>query len=418
MKIKLFLSVITLLVLFSVVNAQSDYEKTQNFKKQYQQLEDAIKNASSLEECDLIGESIARLKSDFEADKELLDKALYPDDFEISFDKIENALEIRRGDFSQITDLRTQVDTLKSQVTKLSFQNQDLIEQIKQLNFKVDKDAATIASLQKLVSQLKANIQQRDELVRDFIDSLLTEFIKTPSTLSDAEKQAIIMKVDSRNLFYNIERTITDNIQFMKVTQMTPGDLSEIKKQYSGFNKLWKQIGPKLGQVYVDRKNRASEIANIDAMFYDWNVRINDEMWGQVNNLFREQRLSLLPFKSGDQFVNSVDSFVDDELRNYGVKSKSESERIFYTFTDSVYFKSVQPTWVPILIENNLMTEANQDSIEVRIAKWKATVAPPSSYNWVYFVVGFIVIALLVALFARRKKKQPASTTNEETTTE
>ena len=170
--------------------------------------------------------------------------------------------------------------------------------------------------------------------------------------------------------------------------------------------------------MYVDRKNRASEIANIDAMFYDWNVRINDEMWGQVNNLFREQRLSLLPFKSGDQFVNSVDSFVDDELRNYGVKSKSESEKIFYTFTDSVYFKSVQPTWVPILIENNLMTEANQDSIEVRIAKWKATVAPPSSYNWVYFVVGFIVIALLVALFARRKKKQPASTTNEETTTE
>lgn len=390
----------------SILFAQSDYEKTQNFKKQYKLLEDAIKDASSLEECSLIGENITKFKNDFVADKELLDKVLYPENFESAFAKLERALEIRKGDFTQITELKTEVGTLKSQVTELSEKNQDLIAQIKALNLQVKKDAATIASLQRLVAQLKANIQQRDLLVRDIIDSLLTEFLKTPGTLNEAEKQAIISRVDSRNLFYNIERTIADNIQFMKVTQLTPKDLSEMKKQYKDFNKLWKQIGPRFSDVYLTKQDKVTEIANIDGMFFEWNSRLNEEIWSQINQLFREKNLALLPFRSGEQFVNSVYSFIDDEIKNLGVKSKDESLNTYYAFTDSVYFKTVQPVWIPILIENNMMTEADKDSIEAHIALWKEKISPPSKFNWVYIAGGIIIIALIVALFMKGRNKQ------------
>lgn len=401
----LYLSLFTFMFC-SILFAQSDYEKTQNFKKQYKLLEDAIKDASSLEECNLIGENITKFKNDFVADKELLDKVLYPENFESAFAKLERALEIRKGDFTQITELKTEVGTLKSQVTELSEKNQDLIVQIKALNLQVKKDAATIASLQRLVAQLKANIQQRDLLVRDIIDSLLTEFLKTPGTLNEAEKQAIISRVDSRNLFYNIERTIADNIQFMKVTQLTPKDLSEMKKQYKDFNKLWKQIGPRLSDVYLTKQDKVTEIANIDGMFFEWNSRLNEEIWFQINQLFREKNLALLPFRSGEQFVNSVYSFIDDEIKNLGVKSKDESLNTYYAFTDSVYFKAVQPVWIPILIENNMMTEADKDSIEAHIALWKEKISPPSKFNWVYIAGGIIIIALIVALFMKGRNKQ------------
>ncbi|MCL6098578.1 MAG: DUF3450 domain-containing protein [Bacteroidetes bacterium] len=389
--------------------AQSDYEKTQNFKTRYKQLEDAIKNAASIDECNVIGENIAKLKTDFTSDAVLLDKSLYPETFESSFTKIERALEVRKGDFTQIVELKTQVGTLQDQVSELSQQNEGLIVQIKQLQLKSTKDAQTIASLQKLVSQLKSNIAQRDELVRGLVDSLLAEFVKTPGTLNEVEKQAIFNKVDSGNLFYNIERTISDNIQFMKVTQTTPDDLSNMKKQYADFNKVWRQIGPKLADVYLNKRDKAAEIANIDNMFADWNSKINDEIWGQVNRLFREKQLPLLPFRNGGQFVNSVSSFVDDELKNLPVKGSSQAEKTFYMFTDSVYFKTVQPTWIPILIENNMMSSANKDTIEKRISTWKEKVAPASKWNWVYFVGGFIIIALLVAYFMKGRKKQPVS---------
>ena len=397
----------TAFVLSQVSFGQSDYEKTQNFKTRYKQLEDAIKNAASIDECNVIGENIAKLKNDFTSDVSLLDKSLYPETFESSFTKIERALEVRKGDFTQIVELKTQVGTLQDKVSELSQQNEGLIVQIKQLQIKSSKDAQTIASLQKLVAQLKSNIAQRDELVRGIVDSLLAAFVKTPGTLNDAEKQSVFNKVDSGNLFYNIERTISDNIQFMKVTQITPEDLSSMKKQYADFNKVWRQIGPKLADVYLNRRDKAAEIANIDNMFADWNSKLNDEMWGQVNRLFREKQLPILPFRTGEQFVNSVTTFANDEMKNLPVKGSSEAKKTFYMFTDSVYFKTVQPTWIPILIENNMMTSTNKDTIEKRISTWKEKVAPASKWNWVYIVGGIIIIALFVAYFMKGRKKQP-----------
>jgi uncharacterized coiled-coil protein SlyX len=405
MNSKFYFLILFVFAFGTVVQAQSDYEKTQNFKTRYQQLEAAIKNATSLDECNTISENIAKLKSDFLSDKGLLDNSLYPENFESSFSKIERAVEIRKGDFTQITELTTEVGTLKDKISTISQENQGLISQIRTLQIRSAKDAQTIASLQKLVAQLKANIQQRDELVRGIVDSLLAQFVQMPNGLNEIEKQNIYTKVDAGNLFFNVERTIADNIQFMKVTQMTPDDLGEMKKQYKDFNKVWRQIGPKLAEVYLNRKDKTAQIANIDAMFADWNFRVNDEMWGQVNKLFREKKIALLQFKSGDQFVNSVSSFVGDEMKNLGVKSSSETENIYYAFTDSVYFKVVEPVWIPILIENNMMTDANKDSIDSYIAKWKEKVAPGTSLNWIYIGGGAVIVFLIIAFFLKGKKK-------------
>jgi hypothetical protein len=410
MKINKFFFLISILFAFFFLNqsllAQSDFEKVKNFETRYKQLNDAIKNAASLDECSAISENIAQLKSDFTPYKTLLDKSMYPDNFDASFAKIERALEVRKSDFTQIVELKTEVGTLKDKVSDLSQQNQGLISQIRVLQIQTTKDASTIAALTKLVAQLKANIAQRDELVRGIVDSLLQQFVKSPGSLSDDQKQVVFKKVDNGNLFFNIERTIGDNVQFMKVTQMTPDDLSKMKAEYKDFYKTWRQIGPKLAEIYLTRKDKVSEIANIDNMFADWSARINDEMWGQVNKLFREKKLAVLPFKSGDQFVNSVNSFIDDELKNYDVKGSTEAKNIFYMFTDSVYFKSVQPVWIPVLQENGMMTSANKDSVEKLIASWKEKVAPTSRMNYIYIAGGAIIVILLIAYFLKGKRKK------------
>lgn len=422
---KIFFLIILLaaFVLNQNIFAQSDREKVNNFDSRFKQYESAIKNAASLDECNIIGENIVKLKEEFVDSKTLIEKSLQIN-YDEEFLKIERTLEVRKGDFTQIVQLTTEVGSLKDKVSELSQQNEGLIVQIKQLQIQSNKDAQTIASLSKLVAQLKSNIAQRDELVRGIVDSLLQEFVKTPGTLNEAEKQAIFKKVDSGNLFYNIERTISDNVQFMKVTQTTPEDLSKMKEQYKDFNKVWRQIGPKLGEVYLNRRDKAAQIANIDNMFVDWNARLNEEIWGQVNKLFRDQKLAVLPFRSGEQFVNSVNSFVDDEMKNYGVKRSSESENTYYSFTDSVYFKTVQPVWVPLLIENNLMTEANKDSVEKRIAVWKEKVWPSFNILKIFgvftpiinflgpvlafvFFVAFttLIVIVVVRIFNRKKKK-------------
>jgi hypothetical protein len=196
----------------------------------------------------------------------------------------------------------------------------------------------------------------------------------------------------------------------MKVTQLVPEDLANMKKQHKDFNKVWKQIGPKLADVYLTKRDKSMEIASIDNLFAEWNQRINEEMWSRVNKLFREKQISLLQFSSGDQFTNSAVSFIDDEIKNLGVKSSDESESVFYTFTDSVYFKTVEPMWIPILIENKMMSEANKDTIESRLAQWKDKVAPASAFNWLYIGLVAVIVFLVVAYFMKGRKKQNIET--------
>ena len=96
---------------------------------------------------------------------------------------------------------------------------------------------------------------------------------------------------------------------------------------------------------------------------------------------------------------------INDEIKNINVKSSSESKNTFYAFTDSVYFKTVQQVWVPILIENNMMTTANKDSIEKRISIWKEKAASGRT-NLIYIALGVVIFALIVLLILKGKKKK------------
>lgn len=403
MKSKIFFGVLLMYLLSSHMFAQSDYEALQNFKSRYKQIEEAIKNASSLDEYDSIVERVDNLRTDFINYKSLLDKALYPENFESSFAKIENAIESKKKDLSQISTLATQVSTLQTQVKELNEKNEGLIKQIDELRAKEDQDQTTIAQLKRLVAQLRGNINQRDLLVRDLVDSLLVEFIKAPQNLSQKEAQIIASKVNKENLFYNIERTIADNIRFTQVTQMTADDFSQMKKQYRDFSKVWKQIGPRLSNVYLAKKQKKSEIAQIDSLFVQWNDQINNAIWKSIHNLFAEKNINLVLFNSSDAFVNSVSSFIDGEIKNLDTKGKSESENNFYTFADSVYFKTVEKKWIPVLIENNIMTQPEKAIIDSKIETWKAAVVPSYSH-WLLIIGGVVLIVVVVFLFRKLKK--------------
>ncbi|MDP3581007.1 MAG: hypothetical protein Q8S39_03660, partial [Ignavibacteria bacterium] len=271
MKTKIFSVIFLLLVISASIFAQSDYETVQNFKSQHKQITEAIKNAASPDEFSIIGEKINNLRNEFAGNKALLDKALYPDNFESSFDKIESAFQSKRTDLTQINILTTQVGTLQEQVLVLNQKNEDLIKRISELTLKSEKDHADIAKLRKLVSQLMGNLDQRDLLVRDLVDSLLVVFIKSPQNLTQKERRVIVTKVNKGNLFNNVKRAIEDNINFTKVTQMTADDFSKMKKQYHDFDKVWKQIGPRLSGVYLKEKDKKLEIAQIDSLFVQWN---------------------------------------------------------------------------------------------------------------------------------------------------
>lgn len=390
----------------SAVNAQSDREKTDKFKSGVQKIADAIKNAKDVNECASIETQIEKLRTDSQADKALLDKSLYPDDFSSSIEKLSTALTLRKGDFTQIKELKTEVVGLKDQVTDLNKKNFDLIGEIRVLTLRVNKSDKVNDSLKTLVAQLRASLKERDKLVMGMVDSLLTEFTKNPSGLSETEQQGMIATIKNKNLFFNIQRTINDNIKFMEVTQLKADDISEMKKQQVKFSKLWRQIGPKLADVYLNKKENAAQVTQINSLFQSWNLLINNQLWGNVDKAFKDKNVKILPYNNGQEFSDNIKNYVQDQIKNLPTIGKDASLKEFKLLSDTVWFNNVKKDWVPVLIENGLLTEAQKDTVEANLAMWKTQVEPPFSFTWIFLALGALIVVVIAVFVIMSKKKK------------
>lgn len=406
-KILLFVILLTTTTLF----AQSDYEMVQSFKERYQKIADGIKAAASLEDVDNLSAEIENLKRDFSAKRVFLDQSLYPENFNSSFENLNSSLELRKEDFTSITVLQTEVTALKSEVDLLNRRNTELINQITILESQRRKDAASIEELQRLVSDLRATLLKRDQLIFSIVDSLTPKLAGDISSMTQQDKEQVYSQVERNNLLVSVKRSLRDNSRFLEVTSLKAGDLDKVKQQEQSFVTMWRKVGPKLVDVYANKKDKSAELKEIDNLFTVWANRIDKEAWESINEEFSLNNINLQNFNNGKEFVDVVTQYVSDEIKNYGTKNKTESEKTYSIFTDSVWFKTISNEWMPYLLDNKLLAVEQKDAVEKKLSEWKSIVSP-QDLTWLYAVVGLAVVFIIALIFILKKKKTPIDTTS------
>ena len=150
------------------------------------------------------------------------------------------------------------------------------------------------------------------------------------------------------------------------------------------------------------------EFKEIDSLFIQWyHKSIDHNVWKSIRNEFRARSIILNEFNYGDEFVHSVKLFIEDEIKNLGVKSVEASEKTYVSFTDSTWFATIKPTWMPYLIEGGLFTVEQKDEVEASIEEWKNELYP--SKLWLYILIwfGFVIILLPTILLLIRRRKKP-----------
>ncbi len=401
----IFLTLISLMVISSSsLLAQSDYAIVQNFKNEKQKIEQSIKNASSLNELNNLEYKIGQLRLDFLKNKDLLDKSLYPEDFESSLENLKATLKLRKVDFSQIDVLQTEVTQLQSQVDLLNAKNAELISQVQILEVQSKTDKSRIAQLEKSIAELRASMKKRDDLVMNMLDSLMPPPYRGAKVLSSKEKQNIYSEARKNNIIANLQRSIDDNIKFVKVTTLTPDDIEAIKKQQNDFVSLWQSIGPKIVDIYSGKGQNVNQLKEIDSSFTNWHDALIQQIWNSIRDKFNQHNIILSRFSSGEDFTNTITAYINDEIKNVDVKGNGNAEKSYKTFTDSVWFSEVKPNWVPYLIDNNMLSEAQKDTIENHITKWNAEVYP-GGFNWMYLIIIVLIVVIVILFFVRRKSK-------------
>ncbi len=386
-KIILFL---ILVVFTNQLFAQSDYDLVNSFKQKYNQLEEAITKAKNLEELNSIVADIDRFRNEYVEQKALLDKSLYPGNFDKTFERLNISFVIRNQNFTTIDILQTENLELKEQVTLLNKRNAELMNKIQEYEYTDKKDVNKAAELDALVKELRRSLRKRDELIVSIVDSLLPMMEQTQ--LSSQEMNSIYIEAERNNVLSNVKHSLLDNIRFIELTSLEPGDLTEIKKQQNKFVEFWQGAGTKLVDIYAGKNKKNKEIKEIDSLFSIWNFTLEQEAWRNIREEFAYNNINLIEFTNSEEFANVLTSFIDEAIKNIGVKSPAESNLTYSSFSDSTWFKVISPNWIPFLIDNKML-EANQErNVEIKISDWKGRLTP-SSFGWMYVLVAVIAVA-------------------------
>jgi len=389
------IKIILLLILLVFTNqlfAQSDYEIVQSFKQKYKQLENAINKSKKLEELNSIVADIDRFRNEYVEHKTLLDKSLFPDNFDKTFEKLNMSFVIRNQDFTTIDVLQTENLELKEQVAFLNKRNTELINKIQEYEYLDKKDVNKVAELDALVRELKRSLRKRDELIVSIVDSLLPQQMMEQTQLSSLERNSIYIEAEKNNVLSNVKRSLLDNVRFIELTTLEPDDLNEIKKQQNQFAEFWQNSGAKLIDIYAGKNKKSKEIKEIDSLFSMWNLSLEQEVWRNIREEFTYNNINLIEFNSGEEFTNVLISFIDDAIKNIGVKSPEESNITYSSFSDSTWFKVISTNWVPYLIDNEMLDLEQKRIVEVNISDWKGRLTP-SSFDWMYVLVAVIAVA-------------------------
>ncbi len=384
------------------LQAQSDYKTVQNFNEKVQQIEHSIKNADSVATLDRIEESITYLNNDYASNKELLDKSLYPDNFDGIIEQLKNSAELRKKDFTQIDVLHTEIAKLNTQLDTLNQRNNELAKQFALLE---SENKENIDRLEKIISQLRIDLQRRDQIVMSMIDNILPSSYKEGGEPNPMEKQKLMSKAEKENLLVHIKKAIDDNIRFLEATTLYPGDLNKIKAQQEKFVQIWKNVGSELAKVYTGKRKDLTNLNEIDQDFALWNLKINNEAWDSMNNEFADHQINFTPFTNGGEFTASVISFIDDAIKNTDKNGKVGSENLYKNFVDNIWNENIGNAWIPFLLENKMLSREQKAMMEAKMASWNNAIHPVG-FNWIYIILVVFLVAIIVLLFELRSSRK------------
>ena len=409
---------IVILLIIAVVSLsarqKSDRAIVDKFEKTVKELSRAADSAKTVQDCADINSSIDELKKEFVIHKELLDRALYPDDYTKTITNLKGRLLVRQKDLgvietqiTRIVELENQVRELSGKISNLSQENERLMGAVKTLStsYELGKEAdkALFDSLNKVVAKLRQNLRERDNLIFALVDSLFMQYDKSVASMSDVEKQGISGKLERRNVLTDIKKSIADNLQFLESTSLTPNDYTEIVRQHQQFASRWKGLGPKLASIYLSGKQKKSEVALIDTMLSNWSAKVDLSTWKTLNSLMNKGGVQLKPFSNGSEFTANLLEFADAEIRNVKQDPEDVRAKRYNTFNDMVWKTDLKPLWLPVLVESGKITADQKTEIENRFKLWQSAITPVSPIVYGLIIILFAIVLWSLSRYIRKK---------------
>jgi hypothetical protein len=395
----------------------SDRAIVNKFTKTVKELYRGVDSAKTVHDCADILATIEEMEKEFSSHKELLDRALYPDDYSKTITNLKERLSVRQKDLGvietivvRIAELESQVRELSGKINDLTTENENLLGAVKNLKrahllnmAAAARDRVLLDSLRIVISRLHQNLKERDELIFAMLDSLFMQYDKDVRSMNEVEKQGISVRLERRNVLTNIKKNIADNLKFLESTELSPNDYVEIARQNQRFSSQWNGLRPKISSIYLGGKRKNNEAVVIDSMLSTWSSKVDQATWMTLSVLLGKGGMQLKPFSNGDEFTRGFSEYVTAEISNTEKIPSDVRLQRFTKFNDQVWKTDLQPAWLPVLVGSGKITANQKAEIEKRVEAWHSSVTPVPPIVYVVVVILILMVLWALSRYVRRK---------------
>ncbi len=406
------------ILLFSgigMAQEQSDYLIVKSFQEKANALKAHINRAASLKECVQDSMRIVELQRQFAPDTVLLNNALYPLNYEQQIASLYGVLSLSRGRLqviesqaSQIVTMQTQISLLSDRVDSLSKENDKLMSSLDVMTSALNKNREAITALNKTIAELRANIRARDEAIFAMTDTLFKSYGNNIESMPEHERSVLIGRVNRHDVVGKIYQAAEQNMQFLSTANLSGKDLVQMLKEQMNFSSNWSGLGPKLARLYVNRRDRQKEITAVDTAIARWGRKADSAVWISLYDVFAKNKIPIDTFSNADEFVENLGNYLGTDGGNINASGGEKSAKL-HNFLYNVWNPSVGTQWLPMLVDQGIISNDQQLELQTKLAGWEAAAKP--SYTLAYILI-VIVLALLVPFILTRRRKKPGPPQN------
>lgn len=402
-------TMVIVLSVFSQLQAQvrSDFEIKRSFDRKVEEVRRAIPTISSATTADSLLSVVNQIENEFNKDKTLLNQTLRPKSVEGILSELRSLISVQQAQLKTIDVQQQEITVLNEKVTLFSSQLAMFAKQTDSLRQVIARTNASEQVMSNLVKEYKARLEQRDQLIRQFVDSLIITFDDPELRRMGYGEQnpAFSRLVGSEDALKIVQSIIEDNIKIISGTTEFDAEfylkMNTLQRQ---IEQMWMKIGPTIAAVYQGQRNVPKVDAAVKDRLDTWRQRVQGAMWNAMHRSFTDTGILINDFDSREGFLNSVNAYLDTTLvrleENVTEQDYQNYERFKQFWTDQV-----KGVWGPMLLENQLLTMEELTAIDQKVEDWGIKSRPRSDNLVIYLIISGIVIAVLGVLLFMAKRK-------------
>lgn len=407
-------SILTILILLFSVTAyaqtevRSDYEIQKAFKKGYSQYNEQLEEISNPDSMQALIKSIQEFDLEYMQHKELLNKALYPDTYDEKIEDLKKSSVMALNRLETIKEQNTKMQNLQDQLTGYQKEMEQVNNRMDSLQQAMQKSIASEKQLSDMLRTYRNNLEQRDDLILAFIDSMVVAYqqmdLKSVQDLENIDNRSQLESDgDALELIHKIT---TENLNILESNaNLHLEDYMRMSEVQSEFKKMWTSLGSKIQDVY-DGENAEQMASEIDQNITEWNEVLTERTFIALNDSLSEKQISISEFEDGQTLYANLNSYLDSKIKQSEEKATQSNYEDFQRFKEFWNMPEIQ--WSSNFVDAGILTNTQMATLNDKVDVWGEHARPASQSNILVYLLGasvLLAVALGVMLIREKKNK-------------